>query len=761
MDRYLISGVLGLLILQIAFLLSSLGLIAPFDYVNVAQNSDRRVIGKMINKRQNVKHKAADSIIWEDANANDALYRYDSILTLDHSSAHLDLEERVSLHVEENTLVMLEPVVAEENDTLRVRFYKGQMRARNRQRLSFGTGGWSMEATPGTDMTLRSLDNERVELEIAKGTVALSNKSTGESKTYSDGKKLTLAKETIDAVQEVISQLKIDEPQIKRIYSHMLPVRIPVEWTGEATKLHVVNPDGQKESFAVGGASVELMLGSGNHALTLEDIAGRLSSTSVLEIIPAPRLQYLSPLPRDRAEVGNAHLFSWYPIDGASNYELQFQRGRENFGQKSKLPYSRATLTTAGEYSWSVTAFDADSIPIPPYYSLPVYFTPAPLAAPKLGNPIREAEPRKPANETETPDNGASYFIRKYFHYALTILLPRAVADEYAPPILFSWSPVDGADLYVIEISSSPDFLKPEVMTRTQKKEFAWKTYARKVYYWRVAGESKDGRMGLFSAAEKFDVTTLKSATGGSGPRFGEIKTVKAAGADPRLVEAATPEKPGPVKVSEPAPITDAPSEAKSSAPTYIEIKGLVDYWLMQQSAADINKSSFQGLAVPSLGLAKSWSLGSSAYVTEAQMQTLKWEPKSEDELPFQNAFTTTLFTLKASQINRNGLDWGFVVKQIPVLNRSSLEQVEPEITIVYGPSAKWNALFDSGIEYEAEFSLSYGDGLIQPSLQNTATYRFDGHSSVGALFELSGAFGDQNRTLQWLRFGLQYGFRW
>lgn len=761
----MISGVLGLLILQIAFLLSSLGLIAPFNYGNVAADSDRQVIGKMIKKRQNVKHKAADSIIWEDANANDALYRFDSVLTLDHSSAHLDLEERVSLQVEENTLVMLEPVVFEETDSLRVRFYKGQMRARNRQRLSFGTGGWSMEATPGTDMTLRSLDHERVELEIAKGTVALSNKATGERKTYTDGKKLTLAKEQIDAVQDVAADLKIENPQIKRIYSHKLPVKVPITWVGSPLKLHIVNPDGRKESFAVSGGSVDLLLGSGNHALTLEDERGRISATSLFEIIPAPRLQYLSPLPRDRVESGSPHLFSWYPHESASDYELEFKSGNEQFSQKTKLPYSRAAATVPGEYSWSVTAFDSDAVPIPPYYSLPVYFTSAPLAAPKLSLPVRDAEQRLPANEGKPPDEtpepedtgekqpGDAYQpARKFLNYVMGILLPQAVAAETKPPILFSWSAVEGADLYVIEISSTPDFLKPEVIQRTGKKDFAWKSYSRKVYYWRVAGESKDGRMGLFSAPEKFDVANLKSSEG-QGPRFAEVPPAPKPEVQPVAVAVTPPPKA--VESLPSAPVKEI------SAPTFFEIKGLIDYWLMQQSTADVEKISFQGLAVPSLAIAKSWNAFRKTYVTEAQLQTLKWEPRSEDELPFQESFTTMLFGFKAYELRTEGFGFGFAVKQIPILRRTSLERVEPDSVLVYGPSARWNSQLNSGIEYGAEFSLSYGDGLIQPTLQNTANYRFDEHSSFGGLFELSGGFGTEGRSAQWLRLGLQYGFRW
>ncbi len=747
MDRYLISGVVGLLILQIAFLLQSLGLISPFDYVNTSGSSDHQVIGKMIKKRQNVKHKAADSIIWEEANTDDSLYRFDSVLTLDNSSAQLDLEERVSLQVEENTLVMLEPVVAEELDSLRVRFYKGQMRARNRQRLSFGTGGWSMEAVPGTDMTLRSLENDRVELEIAKGSVSLSNRVTGENKTYSQGRKLTLAKESIDADQEVTAEMRIEKPIQKRIYSHTLPVRIPLEWIGEATRLHIVHPNRREENIPVSDQHVELTLDSGNHAITLEDATGKLSATAVIEIVPAPRLRYLSPLPRDRAEVGIPQLFSWYPLEGMPDYELELQSGAEHSIQKTKLPYSRATSNVAGEYLWRVTAFDSDAVPVPPYYSLPIYFTPAPLAAPTLGSPIQEVEPREPANSEELPPDGASHYVHQFLEFAFTILVTPVSAAETRQPIVFTWSAVEGADLYVIEISSSPDFLNPEVIERTPKREYVWKSYSTREYYWRVAGEARDGRKGLFSSLEKFDVAHLKT-NASSGPHFQEP-----AKASPPNTVALTPIPTPPA----PAP---AQTETPDMPPTFFELKGLLDYWYMQHSTSDINKISFRGLAVPSLGVAKSWNATNKTYVTEIQMQTLKWQPKNPADLPFQKSFTTRLLTFKASEL-KDGFSFGFIIKQIPVFKRASLEEVEARETLVYGPSAKWASTSRSRINYASEFALSYGGGIIQPTLQNTAQYFLDSHSSVGAMFEISGAFGENSASSQWVRVGLQYGFRW
>ncbi|MEK6556287.1 MAG: hypothetical protein AABZ31_13655, partial [Bdellovibrionota bacterium] len=204
MDRYLVSGALTLLIFQIAWLLSSLGLIDSLHFKTEGASNNKQIIGHMIQKRENVKRKGADSIIWEDSNPNDTLYRYDSVLTLDNSTAQLNLEGDVKLQIHENTLVMLEPIEQNSEDSLRVRFYKGQLRSRNSgQRLSVGSGEWTVEAKPGTDLSLRALEGERVELEINKGEVHLENKVSGETKVIENGKKLTLSQESIETVQSV------------------------------------------------------------------------------------------------------------------------------------------------------------------------------------------------------------------------------------------------------------------------------------------------------------------------------------------------------------------------------------------------------------------------------------------------------------------------------------------------------------------------------------------------------------------------------
>jgi hypothetical protein len=73
--------------------------------------------------------------------------------------------------------------------------------------------------------------------------------------------------------------------------------------------------------------------------------------------------------------------------------------------------------------------------------------------------------------------------------------------------VVFEWEPVEGANQYIIEISSDPEFKTPEVVETLSSTHFVWKKYdPKKKYFWRVASGNSNGRMGLFSEAAPLEV---------------------------------------------------------------------------------------------------------------------------------------------------------------------------------------------------------------------------------------------------------------
>ena len=802
MDRYLVSGALTLLIFQIAWLLSSLGLIDSLHFKTEGASNNKQIIGHMIQKRENVKRKGADSIIWEDSNPNDTLYRYDSVLTLDNSTAQLNLEGDVKLQIHENTLVMLEPIEQNSEDSLRVRFYKGQLRSRNSgQRLSVGSGEWTVEAKPGTDLSLRALEGERVELEINKGEVHLENKVSGETKVIENGKKLTLSQESIETVQSVSPELKIETPHESRIYSHTFPLQVAVTWKGPARFLRLIKPNHEEIRQPVSLSDPAdkppvafLQLDPGTYSLALEDERGFVSSSSTLEIVPAPKIRYLNPLPRDRINLETNYLFSWYPAENVDRYEVRINNDHdEPLKKESALPYANVQAPHSGEFSWSIYAYDSDGFVIPPFYSLPVYFTPNPLAAPRLNLPMAEPEPRAPAQESDEenkqkaerphrPDGAQidyknikyknleghltptllTRFIAKVFE----LLIPNAQA-EVRKQASFSWFSVEGADFYTIEISSKADFLKPEVIKKVKRPEFVWTDFKEEVYYWRVAAGTKDGRMGLFSEAAKFDIKTLIEKPAGSlGP---SLQYVEKPVAKPALPVAVTPSPLPPTAVISPAavaPTASTPTEPTEPAePTFFDVAANFDYWLITQKNAAVEQVQFRGMAIPSFTFAKSWNINRKNYVTKLGWHSLTWQPEN---LPYQEEFDTQMIDFR---IYREVEDWsfGFALKQFPFIERKAAEQVEPKETILYGALLNYQNSLTPKTYWQSQFTHLYGDNNIQAGLENKINFFLQDHVDQpgrkgfyhGGLLDLFGTTGDDSYSSLFFRIGYELGYRW
>ena len=133
MDRYLLSGAFALLIIESLVLLADLNVIdigwQPFSPPIIQQEN----IGYIVHAKQNVRRRGQESIVWESTDSKDLLYDFDSVLTLSQSSAQIKLRGDVQIQLHENTLVVLEPPEETKNDQLRLRFSRGNVRARNKK----------------------------------------------------------------------------------------------------------------------------------------------------------------------------------------------------------------------------------------------------------------------------------------------------------------------------------------------------------------------------------------------------------------------------------------------------------------------------------------------------------------------------------------------------------------------------------------------------------------------------------------------------
>src|ERR1700677_4935946 len=129
MDRKLIAITSILFFFQVGLLLTDWPRLSADK--NAGENSAPK-IGYVLETKQAVKRRAHNSFVWEDSTAAETLLSYDSLLTLENSSAELNLQGDVHLSLHENTLIVLEPPQPDNPNLLRIRFSRGQLLSQNK-----------------------------------------------------------------------------------------------------------------------------------------------------------------------------------------------------------------------------------------------------------------------------------------------------------------------------------------------------------------------------------------------------------------------------------------------------------------------------------------------------------------------------------------------------------------------------------------------------------------------------------------------------
>jgi FecR protein len=347
MDNKLISGAILLLILQAFLLIADVDLY-PQSTENFTSSTQHSPIGVIINKRQDVKRRSQGSIVWEESSSADTLLSFDSLLTLDNSSAKIQLENDIEIDLHENTLIVIEPNEKQENGSLKVRFNRGNLLSKNKNKaLQLGTSDWQISVTPGTGLSLKSVDNENVEVEVTKGEVKVVNKNNPEVQSViSSGVRQSLAKNSLGTAYNISENLKFNLREDVKIYTHGNAEDFLLNWQGEAESLRVISSDKTEKIHVVAKNQQELVLNFkfGTHNLSLINSEQMVSREIRLRVLPAPRIRYTSPLPRDRFQIHQPIFFSWTPLDEVKSYELELTN---NASERERLPTALNTLVFA------------------------------------------------------------------------------------------------------------------------------------------------------------------------------------------------------------------------------------------------------------------------------------------------------------------------------------------------------------------------------------------------------------------------------
>ncbi len=754
MDRRLLIIATFCLVLELVLFMGGMGLLPYSPFSAKRGTIEQEKLGEIQTARRNVRRRGFDSNIWEDSAPKDFVYENDSLLTLSDSSAKLKLRGDLNLELQENTLVVLEASESDGDKQFRLRFSRGDMRSQSGLgRLQVHSGEWVISATQGSDISMRAVDSQRVEVEVHSGDVHVAHALHGQVRELSKDQRVTLFPEEAGEVVTPSRILTWSDSRPQKIYAHEFPVNAKFKWLGSAETLEVLAPGKGTESHKIKKTNkeIELRLHPGSHHLTLKS-STEISRTIALQVMRAPKIIHLTPLPRNRVKTNHAVLFAWLSEIKAASYRLELASDLafKNIVHTATTKDARVEteIPVTGSLHWHVIAIDEDGFVIPAAYAYPLITHPDPLAPPKLRSPTSQ----------ESPDDARHEFLKG--HWLVTVWrlffpLAHGETQKHMPPVIFNWDTVPGAEFYIIEISTSADFSNPEVIAKTSTNIYAWGRFSKKVYYYRVAGGTKDGRVGYFSEPERVDLTNWPP------PR------VKRATTSAEIISIVTPlpevtkTEPTVVEATPLPPIATAKIELK---PRSRKIDGkiwwLSNYTSIEESGPETTKSSRAGATPIGIGLELSGERNHGWWRSQIEAAQYTWQPKSETTWPYQPDQETLIWHASLHLSSElTGWGYGVVVDQSPIMNRQGLEEVSLDENTSFGISI--NGDFKRGKQTHAHsLALTHSSELIRIAAKNNWRWYLSSLYFIGAQGDLSYGFGD-DRTLTEFDLGLQIGRGW
>lgn len=692
MDRFLIAGAALLLVLEVAFL------VTDFDESSTRSNSftrQERSIGKLVTKTNVVQRRGANTLIWDETQALDPLYAFDSVLTLTGSSARLELEGETVLALDQDTLVVLEPSGESSDGRLKIRFQKGTMRTRNaRQPLEISGEETRISTEPGSSLHLANLDDGRLHVEVEAGEAKL--ESSAGTETLRRGERVLIDQGAIEEKTKTVSEMKLSSEIPKRLYVESFPHEFEVKWTGDAKSLEILDAKRVLSSIAVDGHAKSVKLGEGRHRLWLA--AGGGSSESVeIEVLRRPPLRPYAPLARDRVVTGKEIVFAWESGRTLAKFKLETSRS-ETFDSIEETfevtePRVAAKGRESGTFYWRVTATDDLGVMLPPSKPSSYVVVPLKLEAPTLNAP----EIREPADEESSIDGAMNIF---------DLFIPEAHAQFKKVDAILSWQPMANAEYYVIEISQSPGFESTLVSKKIKDPKFVYRGERGARVYWRVAAGVGE-ITGPFSAAAPLKLEGAKPVareeTAPSATVGVPTATVDSAADVTKAVVAKTTPTPAPQPT--PAPVTAAvvtpvaqmtppiDEPVVSFAERSNRKAGRLFYSPKYRSTTSSNELDVKGSFAGVVAL----SFGADLYLFETPRgrvevalayEESQWKPKSSPRQTDVKEQRGSIAIAYRSNTSR----WSFALaaETLPLLARKASEEAELRPQTLFGADARF-----------------------------------------------------------------------
>lgn len=751
-DRPLILFLSLLVIFQGLWLAHHLGWISS---ASERSSAERVWAGRVLKTDQDVKLREPSSLIWKSAAEGDTLFYFDSVLTLSQSTARLYLHEKTEVLLSENTLITIEPLSTADYGTIRLKFNRGDLRARNPfQTARIETESLTLDLKTGSEIALSGSADKEFEVEVLSGAAKITKDS--EELALQKNEVLRFNNEVLIERKKLDRELQWQVQAPSRIYAHEDEIKIPLQWNGKAQKLRITNSQGESRTQQItDNNQVELTLPLGKAQFRLETEEA-VSSALEIEVWKAPKIHLLSPYPRDRLNPLNSVQFQWTENQAVSKYKIRILNPdtKQEWTEIINSPEFQHQFPGDGDYLWSVEGIDRDGFKIPSAYDQSLYLREEALEAPTLKSPrlrgpaqqIRSKEAPPQDNTPENLDGVFWFFLREAFG-------KKAMANVDVFEAVFEWDPVQDADHYILEISRDPQFRQLVVTEKLSKTEYSWAQFQLGTYYWRVAAGSRSGKLGRFSESQKVDLQTLPVE---QNIQSGILVRKKKETPPPRAV----------VDTSDDRVLTDLPrktfdetrfekdlpipfGEYREQLGRYLIEVGQIQSQYKLEAADDLSLSAnSESQAYFRYVMEQHWK-GDRSYVVDLYYSPQKWVA-DKDKYPFQEDVTWSEYTLQILTGSRKDR-WsiGLHLSSWPELQRKDFEQVDIKEQTSAGLGILWVSPENQSWMRTHQASLSVAGSGFKVQSQNTVAYRLWKGLSLGLRVQGAVFFQNQDTSSQ------------
>lgn len=479
---------------------------------------------------QDVRRRAGRSMVWNPLENNDRVFDRDSIFTGPNSSAEIELDEGngSKLQVGPNSLVVL----TRQHNQLVLDLQLGQIAAQVKegQDLKLVQNGKTAHITSKKSGTIQLIRQGKERLKVVSRTaepkVQFHNASAQVTKKgeISLDENLQLREESFP----ISLELPTDGESV------WVSPKAPVKFSWEADKpaSNVNLQVSQDPSFK--GLSLDepqitnsfsgKAFDEGVYYWRLFDKQKKqpLSPTGQFQLITkiGPRPFYpTGGLRLDSSPRSTTLRLEWESKPEVSKYRVQLSH-QPDFKtilveQISLRPSISDVTLSAGEYFWRVKAEDT---PISNLWGETANFavgpkppTPVPVAEVKPPPPPA-VEPEAPEVELSSPQVSSPSQKTVLRFKPGTGRSPASIESAVVNPPRLTWSEVDGAKKYLVELSRQKDFSQAFMQLESEETSVLWKSPVPGNTYWRVSAVDEEGNSSPPSEAGRIE-TALPAPT--------------------------------------------------------------------------------------------------------------------------------------------------------------------------------------------------------------------------------------------------------